>query len=497
MEADPIGRSFGNYRVVGKLGEGGMGTVYLAEHPQIGKKVAVKTLHARLCADPELVSRFFHEAKAVNAIGHPNIVDIADFGETADGTHYFVMELLQGKTLRQHLTAHGPLEVMRALSLARQVADAVGAAHRVGIVHRDLKPDNIFLLEGTGGGPERVKLFDFGVAKLSSAPAEHKTAPGMMVGTPYYMAPEQFEGRSNDASVDIYSLGVVLYEMLTGEVPFAQKSLPELLEAVLRREPAPPSSHTPGLPAWLDRFVLACLQKAPALRPHSMADFTAGLAGKARTEATGAGLAQTVVARAAPRPPPAAHAPTLRERIEGLRPHRKPILAGAGLLALLGLWAVFGGSDDVRAPSASTLAPETIVTLDSIPPGARVVRMKDNALVGFTPTREIQRAEGQTIEYLFRLPGYVDAHLPIRYLGGGDQTYTVTLVPQAPQTRLTRPAAPKRTPTAHAPPPPRRQPDPPRPAKNAEPAAAPASTDYELPPLLPANRVKRIGRGWR
>src|SRR3954469_11911527 len=209
-----IGRRVGNYQIIRSLGEGGMGAVYMAEHPRIGKQVAIKVLHARLCADPGVVSRFFQEARGVNEIRHPNIVDIADFGETEDGVFYFVMELLSGRTLRERLSQGGALPVGEGLAIAQQVADALGAAHRVGIVHRDLKPDNIFLLDDSRKETPPIKLFDFGIAKLlrSEPSSPHRTAPGQVMGTLSYMAPEQMEGREVDARTDIYALGVVLYE---------------------------------------------------------------------------------------------------------------------------------------------------------------------------------------------------------------------------------------------------------------------------------------------
>jgi serine/threonine-protein kinase len=272
-----IGRSIGNYKIVRAIGEGGMGTVYLAEHPMIGKRVAVKMLRPDLGTDPGLVSRFFQEARAVNEIRHPNIVDISDFGKTEDGIVYFVMELLEGRSLRDRLNAEGPLPIDDVATIGRQVCDALAAAHRVGIVHRDLKPDNIFLLADPTGAL-RSKLFDFGVAKLLGEQEKqvgHKTIAGSVVGTPFYMSPEQALCQEVTAAADIYAMGVVMFEMVTGRVPFAAEQLVLLLNAILK-EPAPPASQfRPDVPAFLDRLILRCLEKDPGARPRTMEEVVA------------------------------------------------------------------------------------------------------------------------------------------------------------------------------------------------------------------------------
>jgi serine/threonine-protein kinase len=272
-----IGRSIGNYKIVRAIGEGGMGTVYLAEHPMIGKRVAVKMLRPDLGTDPGLVSRFFQEARAVNEIRHPNIVDISDFGSTEDGIVYFVMELLEGRSLRDRLNAEGPLPIDDAVTVSRQVCDALAAAHRAGIVHRDLKPDNIFLLADPTGAL-RSKLFDFGVAKLLGEQEKqvgHKTIAGSVVGTPFYMSPEQALCQDVTAAADIYAMGVVMFEMVTGRVPFEATQLVLLLNAILK-QPAPPASQLrPDVPAFLDRLILRCLEKDPGARPRTMEEMVA------------------------------------------------------------------------------------------------------------------------------------------------------------------------------------------------------------------------------
>ena len=304
-----IGRNIGNYKIVRVLGEGGMGTVYLAEHPMIGKRVAVKMLRPDLGTDPGLVSRFFQEAKAVNEIRHPNIVDISDFGHTDDGIVYFVMELLEGKSMRDRLSEYGPMPIEQAITTARQVIDALAAAHRVGIIHRDLKPDNIFLVaDPQVPGAFRAKLFDFGVAKLvgdKQKQVSHKTIDGAVVGTPFYMSPEQALCHEVGAAADIYAMGVVMFEMLTAQVPFRSEQLVLLLNAILKQPAPPPSKLRPEIPPWLDRLVLRCLEKDPEARPRSMEEVSKVL-GAGMTELGGgeAALGATMIAPAGTTPTP-------------------------------------------------------------------------------------------------------------------------------------------------------------------------------------------------
>jgi len=274
-----IGQTIGNYLVTQKLGEGGMGSVYLAEHPAIGKKVALKVLHAEFSNNQEVAERFFQEAKAVNNIGHPNIVDIVDYGvlqSTITGREqlvYFIMEYLPGTTLSHLIRAESPLPPERAMGIAMQVADALSASHRAGIVHRDLKPDNI-MLQQRGREHDFVKLLDFGIAKLTGdGKSSHRTRTGIVMGTPAYMSPEQCEGRANvDERTDIYALGIVLYEMLTGRVPFVGEGYGEILVQHLTQHPIPPSKYR-MLPAHLEVVVLKALEKRPDMRYPTMDEF--------------------------------------------------------------------------------------------------------------------------------------------------------------------------------------------------------------------------------
>ncbi len=244
-----IGKSIGNYQIKAKLGEGGMGAVYLGEHPLIGKRVAVKVLLEELASKEDIVQRFFTEAKSVNDIGHPNIVDIVDFGKMrldpgAPETVYFVMEFLDGESLAARLRRTG-LSVLETLHVMKQCCGALAASHAKGIVHRDLKPENIYLCT-RGSDKNFVKILDFGIAKLTGDGGmgqTHKTRTGLVIGTPAYMSPEQCEGKGHiDHRSDIYSIGVVMYELLTGRVPFPGDGFGEILVAHLTKTPDPPSA---------------------------------------------------------------------------------------------------------------------------------------------------------------------------------------------------------------------------------------------------------------
>jgi eukaryotic-like serine/threonine-protein kinase len=279
LHATLIGATIGNYRVVAKLGEGGMGAVYLAEHPMIGKKVALKVLHEEYASNQEVVTRFFNEARAVNDIGHPNIVDIIDYGVVqAQGYGpnfvYFIMEFLQGESLAALLAREAPLDPARALHIALQVADALAASHQKGIVHRDLKPDNVYLIP-RGRERDFVKLLDFGIAKLTGDQGGSKrTRTGIVMGTPAYMSPEQCEGRGNiDHRTDVYAMGILLYEMITGRVPFAGEGYGEVLVQHLTRAPARPSTIRGVIPPAVEAIVMKALEKRREDRYASMDEF--------------------------------------------------------------------------------------------------------------------------------------------------------------------------------------------------------------------------------
>jgi serine/threonine protein kinase len=275
--APMIGRTFSHYRILEKLGEGGMGEVYRAEDTRLGREVAVKVLPPDVVADAERLERFRQEARAVAALSHPSILGIFDFGSTDDIT-YAVMELLEGGTLRERL-AGGRIPVRRALDYALQIARGLAAAHEKGIVHRDLKPDNIFI---TRDG--QVKILDFGIAKVRPlgpiAPGEPTlplTHEGMVLGTVGYMAPEQVRGDTADLRADVFSLGVVLFEMLAGRPPFRGESAVETMHAILKEDPPEITLDGVLLEPEVDRLVRHCLEKDPGSRFQSARDLVFAL----------------------------------------------------------------------------------------------------------------------------------------------------------------------------------------------------------------------------
>ena len=229
----------GKYRLDSFLSQGGMGGVYKATHVMLGKTVAVKLINPELVTSPDVVRRFQREARAATALNHPNIVAVFDLGQTAEGTLYIAMEFVDGPSLKSAISGGGPMAPARTVTLMRQIGSALAVAHRNKIVHRDLKPHNIMLAR-TDDGHEIAKLVDFGIAKTFDE-ATQLTMAGDAIGTPHYMAPEQAAGQPVDARSDLYSVGIILYEMLSGEVPFNDTSAPAILIKHLQEIPMPPS----------------------------------------------------------------------------------------------------------------------------------------------------------------------------------------------------------------------------------------------------------------
>ena len=257
------------YRLVRKLGTGGMATVYLAEDQELGRPVAIKMLDERHAQDEQFVERFRREAKSAALLSHPNIVAVYDRGES-DGTYYIAMEYLEGKTLKELLVARGPTPIRVAVDYARQILAALEFAHRNGTVHRDIKPHNIVV------GPDgRLKVMDFGIARSASSQV---TEAGSIIGTAQYLSPEQARGAAAGPAADLYSTGVVLYEMLTGSVPFAGDTPLEVAMKHISEIPEPPSAKRPEIPAALDAVVLRALAKAPEARYGSAREMDADLA---------------------------------------------------------------------------------------------------------------------------------------------------------------------------------------------------------------------------
>jgi serine/threonine-protein kinase len=422
------GTTIGQYRVVRKIGEGGMGAVYEAQHSLIGRRAAIKVLLPELSTNREIVDRFFNEARATTSISDPGIVQVFDFGVHTDNSAYIVMEFLEGEPLDSRMKRLGRLMPFDALRITRQCAGSLAAAHARGIVHRDLKPENIFLVkdqEAQGG--ERPKILDFGIAKLNSSESRTKTRTGTMMGTPVYMSPEQCRGAGSvDHRSDIYSMGCVLYHMLTGRPPFDSEGMGELIVMHMREPPKPPSELVQGI-AVVDELVLHTLAKTPETRVQTMQDLQRGC-DQVMARITNTGASAQTVAIATPVPPgfrsefPGGPAAPLQpatqvlgkpttlsaaagEAGSGTVPpqtrSRMPLFAGIGVAVVGAIVAVVvlasGGKKNETAASQPTpAAPQDAAAVTAVPadaattvtaatPDAAVVATPDAAVVVETP----------------------------------------------------------------------------------------------------------------
>ncbi len=270
------------YRLLKKLGEGGMGTVYLAEHVTIKKRCAIKLLNPEYAHKEELVQRFLQEARAASMIAHENVVEITDFGAAPNGSVFFVMEMLVGEDLSDTIKREAPMPWSRVAPIALQICRALGAAHSKGIVHRDMKPENCFRVDRHGNA-DFIKVLDFGIAKVTSDDPDgtggRLTSTGMIFGTPTYMSPEQAQGQRVDLRSDIYALGVILYELLTGKVPFSADNFMGILTKHMFDDPPAPSVAAPnaGISPEVEAIVLKCLQKDRAFRFQTMEELGAAI----------------------------------------------------------------------------------------------------------------------------------------------------------------------------------------------------------------------------
>jgi eukaryotic-like serine/threonine-protein kinase len=279
---DPfVGRTLDEkYCVEERLGAGGMGAVYRARHLLMDRPVAIKVLHQRLIEDEAARIRFQIEARAAVLLQHSNAVSVTDFGQTSEGCVYIVMELLEGRTLREILSREAPIETARAVSIMLQVSDAVAAAHEAGIIHRDLKPANILVTQ-SANQPAVVKVLDFGIAKLASDKLDDDATtlaqPDSIIGTPRYMAPEQSNGFELTPAADVYSLGVILYEMMTGMAPFSGSTRAEIAQKHAHDLPHSPREIVAAIPEDVERVVLHALEKQPTDRPENAGEFRSEL----------------------------------------------------------------------------------------------------------------------------------------------------------------------------------------------------------------------------
>jgi eukaryotic-like serine/threonine-protein kinase len=413
-----VGQKINNYELKELLGEGGMGAVYVAEHPVLGRRVAIKILRRDLVQDSKLVGRFLNEARAADAIRHPNIVQVNDVGLLPDGLPYIVMELLEGQTLGSRINAAGHLSVGEALAFAGQAAGAVAAAHAEGIVHRDLKPDNLFLVaDPVAAGGQRVKVLDFGIAKLRAelGGSDLRTKTGAVMGTPAYMSPEQCLGRSGDVDhrTDVYALGVILFEMLCGSPPFVGEGFGEVLVMHMTQPPPTPSTINPDIPPALEAVIMRALAKRKEDRFATMDEMNQALAaaGKdpaTRTEvpvrsgATASGMAIANMTGYRRQPTPVRPTTTLSaaagpmegspsQSMDELRPASSRrgglIVAGvAAVAAAVGLFALVPRGGEVPAGShAGASAPAAAVAPIAVPPPVAARIAEPARAAGETP----------------------------------------------------------------------------------------------------------------
>lgn len=263
------------YRVEALIGEGGMGLVYRVTHTRLNKPLAMKVLRRENTRDAEVLARFRREAESASSIGNRHIIDISDFGELTDGSTYFIMEFLEGLDLIDAIDNVDRIPEDRALHIAIQVCRALGAAHDAGITHRDLKPENVFLIR-RDEVEDFVKVLDFGIAKVGNGP-NRLTRAGEVLGTPHYMSPEQCEGEGVDHRTDIYALGVLLYEMVTGHVPHDADTMMGILTKHMYEEPIPPSVRVPHVSEELEVLIMRCLEKQPGRRYQTMHEVSSDL----------------------------------------------------------------------------------------------------------------------------------------------------------------------------------------------------------------------------
>lgn len=499
-----LGQTLDNrYRIERLIGRGGMGSVYLARHVVIGRPLAVKILDARQLEDGQGFKRVFREAQTAAGIGHPNIVDVVDVGTTPYNDPYLVMEYLAGEDLAQLMSRTGPASVPTALAVLEPILRALVAAHGAGIVHRDLKPSNIFLVRHAGAPPS-VKLIDFGVAKLLGPNPEGKiTVTGALVGTPSYMSPEQAVGMETlDARVDLYAVGVILYEFLTGELPFRGANYNELIYHIVRDEVPPPCPPGAALPPEVVSLVLKATRKTATERYQSAAEMLEAfrsLAAWPEREAALVELAATIQttdpdARSASAFPVHAGSSTsmqtrrssqaatprdlrvtlaegtTRLATEGGRQPRSrlPLIAALVVIAALGAGGLAGLARRSPAPGAQTVTstsdpdptPEGVeIRVEGAPPGATVYF--DGAPVADRRFR-VRRS---------------DLIVPLRVELAHHQAFVTTLAPRQDTTVRVRLVP---LPSASAPP---------------EPPNAASARPPKTPPSAPsATPIKKLGR---
>ncbi|HUS64806.1 MAG TPA: protein kinase [Kofleriaceae bacterium] len=480
MQLARTGEAIGGYRLLHRIGSGGMGVVYAAEHLLLGRRAAIKFLRPEVTSHPQMVERFFNEARAASAIKHPGIVEVYDFGYH-DGLAFLVMEHLEGESLLERLRRLRRLPVSQAIPIAIQIASALDAAHAAGVIHRDLKPDNIFLVQTTGTdltrssdalSAERVCILDFGVAKLLRGDggwSATATATDVVVGTPTFMSPEQCRGGGQvDGRSDLYSLGCILYGMLCGRPPFIGEGGGDVLAQHIMVAPQPPSMYAIDTPVALESIIMRLLEKDPARRFQSAPDTVRAL--REAVEARDAGVTPAPLPRAGTAPPiamlspsPMPLAPTLEPSalLQAPAPQRSraPLVwAAVGVVAALALAIpLFTGGDDDRAgapaqpaatrPSTASAAATSQVELviESVPVGADVLRVPGGERLGRTPYRIRRPPQEGYVQFELRREGYEAETISLR-ADVGVETQVVLRrleVPAPPAAAATTPATRK------------------------------------------------------
>lgn len=414
------GDEVGEYRIVRVLGSGGFGTVYEAVQPKIDKHVAIKLLSRKHSSDSEAVARFVDEARLANGIGHRNIVGTFSFGELADGRCYHVMDYVDGEALDAMIAREGKVSIPDCVQLLRGVAGALDAAHERGIVHRDLKPANV--LVGREDDVAVARIIDFGIAKLlgEDAPRE-RTESGAILGTPEYMAPEQCRGRGVDARTDVYAFGVLAYELLTGQRPFAGEDRVDLFLKITSRAPQPPSELRPELPRAVDALVLGLLEKDPAARPERLSDVARALGDVLRDVP-----AESAKARVWPWLLAAAAVAVVGALM--LRPPSRAAVA-ASSVAIPVAPPVASHAAPAPAPLPATAPTRVKVEIQGGPSGAEVLGPDGRSLGSVPGVIELPGAEAVTLT--FRKKGFVSQKRELH--PREERTLTVTLTKAPPR----------------------------------------------------------------
>jgi eukaryotic-like serine/threonine-protein kinase len=420
------------YRIIRKLGEGGMGTVYQAEHALIEKRIALKVLFPELTRRTDLVARFLQEAKSASRIGHENVIDISDFGQSPEGLVYIAMEFLDGHDLGHVIKTEGPQPWARARPILMQIAKALRAAHEHGIIHRDMKPENVFLIQREGR-PDFVKVLDFGIAKVVNVDdgGPRLTQAGMIFGTPEYMSPEQAQGQMPDHRVDVYAVGCLMYHLLTGEVPFTADNFMGILTKHMLETVVPPRARKPelGIPADVEAVCLRALEKDRDKRWQDMDAFyrALGAAGGEPFESTGLRYPALTPSNPMARelrtevPPVPGGAAAKSETFQKFDDERPVVRSSAGLklggvvaaVAVIAIIAVLALRPSSKPAAPAVVAPPPATVTEKAPPApASTLAPPAPVVEAKAPARErathgkARRSSGDLVRDISSRPGF-------------------------------------------------------------------------------------------